>query len=137
MLSQQRKPCTDCKSPNSAQLQGTHYHSPTYTRVVGAVVCECGEGQTDTQTAVTTVHFASSTTHAKCNNGAKLSGITTPATSILGSVIISRLRFGIQSARNGSLSTELWNFKRFVAKMHQKSIAAAPCRFRRRSHTQA
>ena len=27
-----------------------------------------GRGQTDTQTRVTTIHFASSTTHAKCNN---------------------------------------------------------------------
>ena len=27
-----------------------------------------GRGQTDTQTRVTTIHFASSTTHAKCNH---------------------------------------------------------------------
>jgi len=38
---------------NNAQLEGTSYHSPTYI-LVCAVVCECGEGQTDTQTAVTT-----------------------------------------------------------------------------------
>jgi len=31
---------------NSAQLQGTPYHSPSYIRV-RAVVWECGEGQTD------------------------------------------------------------------------------------------
>ena len=53
--------------PNSAQLEGTPYHSPTYIRVC-AVVWECGEGQshrqtdtlTDTQTALTTIglHFA-------------------------------------------------------------------------------
>jgi len=28
--------------------------------------------QTDTQTRVTTIHFASSTTHAKCNNNIHL-----------------------------------------------------------------
>ena len=39
---------------------------------VRAVVWAYGHGQTDTQTdtqtRVTTIHFASSTTHAKCNN---------------------------------------------------------------------
>jgi len=55
--------------PNSAQLGGTPYHSPnspSYIQV-RAAVRECGEGQTDTQTAVTTIHFVSSRTHAKCN----------------------------------------------------------------------
>jgi len=47
--------------PNSAQLEGTSDHSPSYTRV-GAVVWECGE----TQTRVTNIHFASSSTHAIC-----------------------------------------------------------------------
>jgi len=37
---------------------------PTYIRV-RAVVWECGEGQTDTETAVTTIHFASATPHTK------------------------------------------------------------------------
>jgi len=32
------------------------------------MVTQCGEGQTDTQTLVTNIHFASSTIHAKCNN---------------------------------------------------------------------
>jgi len=45
--------------------------TPSYIRV-RAVVWACGRGQTDThtdtQTRVTTVHFASSATHAKCNN---------------------------------------------------------------------
>ena len=50
-------------APNSAQLEGTPYHSPSYMRI-GAVVRACGEGQTDTQT---NIHFASSTTHAKCD----------------------------------------------------------------------
>jgi len=36
---------------------------PSYIRV-RAVMCECGEGQTDKQTAVTTIHFVS----AKCKN---------------------------------------------------------------------
>jgi len=31
-------------------------------------VWACGGGETDTQTSVTTIHFASSATHAKCNN---------------------------------------------------------------------
>ena len=34
---------------------------------VHAVVWAYGRGETDTQTRVTTMHFASSTTHAKCN----------------------------------------------------------------------
>jgi len=38
---------------------------PSYIRV-RAVVWAYGRGQTDTQTRVTTIHFASSTTHAKC-----------------------------------------------------------------------
>ena len=52
--------------PNSAQLEGTHTIPPTYIWV-GAVVWECREGQTDTQTAVTTIHFASVTPLVKCN----------------------------------------------------------------------
>jgi len=39
---------------------------PSYIRV-RAIVWAYGRGQTDTQTRVTTIHFASSTTHAKCN----------------------------------------------------------------------
>ena len=69
--------------PNSAQLGGNSYHSPqvtTYIRV-RAVVWACGRGQTrrqtdrqthrqtDTQTRVTTIHFASSSTQAKCTSG--------------------------------------------------------------------
>ena len=34
-------------TPNSAQLEGTPYHSPSFIRV-RAVVWECGEGQTHT-----------------------------------------------------------------------------------------
>jgi len=40
---------------------------PSYIRV-RAVVWAYGRGQTDTQTCVTTIHFALSTTHAKCNH---------------------------------------------------------------------
>ena len=40
---------------------------PSYIRV-RAIVWACGNGQTDTQTRVTTIHFSWSTTHAKCNN---------------------------------------------------------------------
>jgi len=39
---------------------------PSYIRV-RAVVWAYGRGQTDTQTCMTAIHFASSTTHAKCN----------------------------------------------------------------------
>jgi len=55
---------------NCAQL-GAPTIPPSYIRGVRAVVWACGRGQThrqtDTQTRVTTIHFASSTTHAKCN----------------------------------------------------------------------
>ena len=40
---------------------------PSYIRV-RAVMWAYGRGQTDTQTRVTTIHFASSSTHAKCND---------------------------------------------------------------------
>ena len=57
-------------SPNSAQLGGIPYHCPSYV-LVRAIVWAYGRGQThrqtDTQTRVTTIHFASSTTRAKCN----------------------------------------------------------------------
>jgi len=56
--------------PNSAQLEGTPTIHPSYIRV-RAVVLECDERQTDTQTdtqtAVTNIHFASAMPHAKCN----------------------------------------------------------------------
>jgi len=56
--------------PSSARLGGNLYHALSYIRV-HAVVWAYGRGQTDrqtdTQTRVTTIHFASSTTHAKCN----------------------------------------------------------------------
>jgi len=55
--------------PNSAQLQGTPYHSPKLHTHFCAVVWECGEGQRDrqTQTAVTNIHLTSATPHVKCN----------------------------------------------------------------------
>jgi len=58
--------------PNSAQLGAASTTPPSYIRV-RAVVWAYGHGQThrqiDTcrQTRVTTIHFASSTTHSKCN----------------------------------------------------------------------
>jgi len=44
------------------------YHSPSCIRV-RAVMWECGdcEGQTDTQAAVASIHFASAMPHVKCN----------------------------------------------------------------------
>jgi len=56
--------------PNSAQLESIPAIRTTYIRF-RAVVWECGEGQTDRQTdtqlAVTTIHFATATPRAKCN----------------------------------------------------------------------
>jgi len=49
MLSQQRNPCTDYKSTQWCTTRGHSLPFPTYIRV-RAVVWECGEGQTDTQT---------------------------------------------------------------------------------------
>ena len=55
---------------NSAQLGGIPYHSPKFYQgpcnSVG--MRPRTDRQTHTQTRVTTIHFASSTTHAKCNN---------------------------------------------------------------------
>jgi len=78
---------------NSAQLEGTPYHSPTYIRV-RAVVWECGEGHTDrhtdkhtdTQTAVINIHFASTMPHAKCNNVPACK----PATNICNTLAVLR-----------------------------------------------
>ena len=54
--------------PNSAQLGGTPTIPASYIRV-HAVVWSCSHGQTDTdtQTRVTNIHLALSTTHVKCN----------------------------------------------------------------------
>ena len=41
---------------------------PTAYIQVHAAVSECCEGQTDAQTAVTSIHFASATPHAKRND---------------------------------------------------------------------
>jgi len=55
--------------PNNAQLGGSLYHSPKLDpgpcSSVG--IRPRTDRQTDTQTRVTTIHFASSMTHAKCN----------------------------------------------------------------------
>jgi len=51
--------------PNGAQLDDTPTIPPSYIRV-RAVVWDYGEGQTDTQTAVTDIHFASTMLHAEC-----------------------------------------------------------------------
>jgi len=55
--------------PNCAQLQGTPYHSPKLHLVPCSSVGMQRETDrhTDTQTAVTTIHFASAMPHAKCN----------------------------------------------------------------------
>jgi len=71
MLSQQRNPCSDCKSANSAQLGGTPYHSsklhPGLCSSMGMRPQTDTERQTDTQMRANTIHFALSTTRVKCN----------------------------------------------------------------------
>ena len=65
--------------PNSAQLGGSLYHAAKlHPGPCSSVGVQRGQTetqtytQTDTQTCVTTIHFASSTTHAKCNNNKDL-----------------------------------------------------------------
>ena len=58
-------------APNSAQLDNTPIIPPSHIRV-RAAVWECGEGQTDTQTVLINIHFASAMPHVKCNNWSKL-----------------------------------------------------------------
>jgi len=49
--------------PNNAQSEGTPYHSQSYTRVPCSSVWECGDGQTDRQTAVANVLPRGRTNH--------------------------------------------------------------------------
>ena len=68
-----RTPADPANPPNSAQLGGIPYHSPMLhpcpSNSVGIRPQTDTQihRQTNTQTRVTTIHFASSTTHAKCN----------------------------------------------------------------------
>jgi len=55
----------DANPPNSAQLEGTTYQSPNLHP--GPCTSVGMRRGTDTQTAVTNIHFASTTPHAKCN----------------------------------------------------------------------
>jgi len=54
--------------PNSAQLEGTPYHSPQVTSE-SMQYCRnaARDRQTDTQMAVPNIDFASATHHEKCN----------------------------------------------------------------------
>ena len=58
-------------SPNSAQLKGIPYHSLKLHHgpynSVGMRPWKVRQKHTDTQMRMTTIHFASSTTRAKCN----------------------------------------------------------------------
>ena len=69
MLLWQRNPCPDCKSTTYCTTRGQPLPHPQVTS--GSVTSVGVRPQTDTQTRVTTIHFASSTTHAECNNGPK------------------------------------------------------------------
>jgi len=61
---------TIANPPNSAQLGGIPYHSPKLLpgpcNIVG--IRPWTDRQTDTQTQVTTIHFSSSVTYAKCSD---------------------------------------------------------------------
>jgi len=64
--------CCMCGEAWSSRWLMTQFTSSTIPRSyirVRAVVWECGEGQTDTQTNATSIHFASATPHAKCKKG--------------------------------------------------------------------
>jgi len=65
----QRSPCTDCKSAQQCTTRGHPYHSPKLHpgpyNSVG--MRPQTDRHTDTQTRVTTKHFAYAT-HAKCND---------------------------------------------------------------------
>jgi len=75
--------------PNSAQLWGIPYHSPKLhpgsCNSVGMRLRT--DRQTDTETRVTTIHFASSTTHAKCNN---IIAIITTIDNVYGAIIMTK-----------------------------------------------
>jgi len=64
--------------PNSAQLEGTPYHSaklhPDLCSSVG--MRQGTDRHTDRQMCVTNTHFASSTTHAKYSNDNACSNVT-------------------------------------------------------------
>jgi len=60
----EKRPLNGC---SSAQIEGTTTIPPCYIQV-RAVVLECGEGQTDTQMAVATIHFDLAMPNAKCND---------------------------------------------------------------------
>jgi len=65
--------------PNCAQLGGIPYHSPKLHpgQCNSAGMRPRTDTQTDIQTRVITIHFASSTTHTKCNKCNDLRYITT------------------------------------------------------------
>ena len=56
--------------PNSAQLEGTPYHSPKlHLGLCSSVWMWWGmDRQTDTQMTIANIHFASAMPHVKCNN---------------------------------------------------------------------
>jgi len=89
--------------PNSAQLGAASTTPPIYIRV-RAVVWAYGRGQTDThthtQTCVTTIHFASSTTHAKCNN---LSSIHTDGAINKISSVYRTIKLNMPRVKRGDL----------------------------------
>jgi len=64
---QQRNLCTDYKSAQQCTTRGHPYHSPKLHPGPCSSVGMRRWTDTHTQTAVTNIHFASSTTHAKCN----------------------------------------------------------------------
>jgi len=71
-LPQQRNPCTNCKYAQQCTTRGHPYQSPKLH--LGPCNSIGMRPLTDTQARVTTIHFASSMIHAKCNNSNREAG---------------------------------------------------------------
>ena len=91
---------------------------PSYIRV-RVVVWAYGCGQTDTQTRVTTIHFASSTTHTKCNNNK-------PQDWHIGCVIVEQLQPASATAAAVSTNTsKKWAGRRRAAPYNKPAAHSA------------
>jgi len=72
MLSQQQNPCTDSKSAQQCTTKGHPLSFPQVTfGLCSSVGMRLGTDRQRTQTALTTIHFASAMPHAKCNQEIK------------------------------------------------------------------
>jgi len=118
MLPQQRNPCIDCNLINSAQLGGIPYHSPKLHpgpyNTVG--MRPWTDRQTHTQTDVRNqIHFASYTTHAKCN---RCSIVATTAAEEHGTYCWQTMPEQTSHRRATSLLTRLLSYKTACTLLH-------------------